>query len=65
MAEIAKHSTAEMAAKIAKKANVDELYLMHLSPRYEDTSVLQEEAQTHFENTKIPNDLTLIQIKYK
>ena len=61
LAKRAKHSTATMAAQVAKEAKVDTLMLTHFSPRYgpegpitmED---LQAEAQAVFPNTLMARD---------
>lgn len=45
------HTTAAQAATIAKKANVKQLVIGHFSARYEDESVLLEEAQMVFPET--------------
>lgn len=50
------HSTAEQAAKIAKKANVKKLFLIHISPRYKDTINLEREAKSIFKNSIVTND---------
>ena len=62
------HSTATMAAKIAAKANVNELILTHLSPRYtpgNETSPndLLNEAKVIFPNTQLAKDFLKIDIK--
>ena len=46
-----KHSTAEHAAMIAKKANVKKLLLGHFSARFSNPGVLLEEAKEIFPNT--------------
>ncbi len=45
------HSTAEQAAKIAKKAKVKTMYFGHLSARYDDAKVHIQEAKVYFENS--------------
>lgn len=45
------HSTASQAAATAKTANVKKLLIGHFSARYEDESVLLNEAQNVFPNT--------------
>ena len=45
------HSTGRQAAEIARDANVHALILTHVSPRYEDTRSILEEAKTVFPNT--------------
>ncbi|HSA35220.1 MAG TPA: ribonuclease Z [Methanomassiliicoccales archaeon] len=51
------HSTAKDAALLARDSGVSELYLVHISGRYEDADVLLDEARGIFEKTTIPNDL--------
>ena len=62
------HSTATMAARIAAKANVDQLILTHLSPRYtprNQTSPndLLNEAKAIFPNTQLARDFMQINVK--
>ena len=57
------HSTALQAAEIAKKANVKQLALFHISPRYANAKPLEREAKSIFENTFLPNDFCEIEIK--
>lgn len=59
------HSTALQAAKIAKKANVDKLLLTHISPRYLDESLLQDEARNMFKNSYVVKDFQEVDIKLK
>lgn len=54
MAEYTGHSTAKEAATIAKDAQVGKLILGHFSNRYNDLSVMLEEAKPVFENTHLP-----------
>ncbi|MGC8663202.1 MAG: ribonuclease Z [Thermoplasmata archaeon] len=53
------HSSARQAAEIAKKANVENLILTHISPRYRssDAKTLEEEAKKIFKNSFIARDL--------
>lgn len=44
------HSTAEQAARVARDAHVKQLILGHYSARYEDESILLEEARKVFPN---------------
>ena len=55
------HSTAKEAAEIAKKANVKQLVLTHISPRYKDFSVLLDDAKG-FKNVKIAKDGLVLDI---
>ncbi len=57
------HSTANRAAEIAKKANVKRLFLVHISPRYIDNKILEEEAKKVFKNSFVARDFQEIQIQ--
>jgi len=57
------HTTAAQAAKIAKKAGVKKLALIHFSPRYKDVKPLLEEAQKIFPATFIAEDGMSIVVK--
>jgi ribonuclease Z len=59
------HTTASQAAEIAKKASVDKLFLIHISPRYNENNVLEEEAKKIFKNSVVPKDLQEFEIKLK
>lgn len=52
------HSTAAEAARVAKDAGVQMLFLVHLSPRYDDGKVLEKEATAVFENSRVAEDLS-------
>ena len=56
------HSTATQAAATAKECGCRALMLVHISNRYDDRSVIKEEAQAIFENTFLPNDLEMFSI---
>jgi len=56
------HSTPSQAAESAKKAKVKQLILTHISARYDDTSILLEQAQKIFENTQVAEDFMKIEI---
>ena len=58
----ANHSTAKEAAELAKKANVSTLILTHFSARYNDESVLLEEAKKVHDNTIAARDLLEVNI---
>jgi len=51
-----KHSTAQQAAKIALKSNVNQLIIGHFSNRYTNLDVLLDEAKLVFENTHLAED---------
>ncbi len=57
------HSSVTQAAEIARKAGVQKLFLVHISPRYEDTRPLELEAKEIFAESVIPNDLSEYEIK--
>ncbi len=66
--EVAKeygHTTAFQAAEIAKKACVDKLFLVHISPRYLDSHVLENEARKAFLHSFVPKDFHEIEVKLK
>ena len=56
------HSTARQAAMVAKEAGVGQLLLGHYSSRYNDENVLLEEAKTVFENTRLTNEMDIIDV---
>jgi ribonuclease Z len=58
------HSTAAQAAAVAKEAKVKMLFLVHVSPRYEDTGVLENEAKRIFKNSVVAHDLLEYSVKY-
>jgi len=59
------HSTAADAARVAKQAKVGILFLVHLSPRYDDKSVLEKEATAIFKNSNAVEDLTEYNVKLR
>lgn len=59
------HTTASQAANIAKKANVKNLFLIHISPRYLDYHILENEARKVFPNSFVPNDFDEVEVKLK
>ncbi len=59
------HSTAGDAARVARQAGVEVLFLVHLSPRYEDVSVIEKEARTVFKNSRVAEDLSEYFVKYQ
>lgn len=56
------HSTACQAAETAKRAKVKRLILTHVSARYEDASLLLQEATKIFGNTQVAEDFMKIEI---
>jgi ribonuclease Z len=59
------HTTAFQAGEIASKANVDRLYLIHISPRYLDHRILENDARKVFKNSYVPKDFQEVEIKLK
>ncbi len=59
------HSTARQAAEIAKEANVEKLFLTHISPRYRDAKILEEEAREIFPNSFVAEDFMEVEVKLK
>ncbi|MDH3366016.1 MAG: ribonuclease Z [Thermoplasmata archaeon] len=59
------HSTAAEAAELAKAANVKRLYLVHISPRYDDCKALEAEARRIFPDSIVANDLDVVEIRYR
>ncbi|MEM3623481.1 MAG: ribonuclease Z [Candidatus Bathyarchaeia archaeon] len=56
------HSTPEQAARNAKKSKVKQLILTHVSARYDDASILFEQAKKIFKNTRVAEDFMRIEI---
>jgi ribonuclease Z len=56
------HSTPSQAAENAEKAKVKQLILTHISARYDDTSILLEQAQKIFKNTRVAEDFVKIEV---
>ena len=56
------HSTARQAAMVARDAGVGKLLLGHYSSRYEDESVLLNEAKEVFENTYLTNEMDVFDV---
>jgi ribonuclease Z len=61
-AKATKHSTAEQAATIAKKANVGKLIIGHYSARYNNKTALLNEAKAVFEKTVLGEDMKSYEI---
>ncbi len=57
------HSSVKHAAQVANRAGVKKLFIVHISPRYVNAAVLENEAREIFENSVIPKDLYEYQIK--
>jgi ribonuclease Z len=59
------HSTARQAATIAKECNAKLLFLVHISPRYDDPAPLVAEAKEVFENSLMAEDLMEHEVRLK
>ena len=59
------HATAFQSAQIAEKANVEKLFLTHISPRYLDYRILENDARKVFKNSFVPKDLQEVEVKLK
>lgn len=58
------HSSASQAAFIAKEAGVKVLFLTHISPRYKDGSILEEEAKKIFQKSYLATDFLEYDVVY-
>jgi ribonuclease Z len=56
------HSTPSQAARAAKKAKAKQLVLTHISARYNETSILLEQARKIFKNTIVAEDFMKLEI---
>lgn len=59
------HTTAAQAAKIAQKAQVEKLFLTHISPRYLHHQIIEDEARKIFKHSFVPKDFFQIEIQLK
>ena len=59
------HSTAVETATLAKSASVYKLCLTHFSSRYNDLTVLLEEARSIFVNTELAYDLKVLTLDHR
>lgn len=59
------HTTAAQAAEVAKKADVEKLFLVHISPRYLDYRVLENDARKIFVQSFVPKDFQEIEVPLK
>jgi len=57
-----KHSTAAQAAEIALKAGVKKLLLTHISARYQEAKILEEEARKIFPEVEVARDLAVYEV---
>lgn len=59
------HTTAAQAAEIAKNARVEKLFMVHVSPRYLDYRVLEDEARSVFPHSYVAKDFQDVEVKLK
>jgi ribonuclease Z len=59
------HTTAAQAARIAKKASVGQLFLVHISPRYLDHRIIENDARKVFSHSFVPKDFQEINVPLK
>ena len=57
-----KHSTWMQAAETAKDCGCKVLFLIHISNRYENKKLIEEEAKSIFENPIVPSDMDLYRV---
>lgn len=57
------HSSAKDAAEVAKEADVGRLFLIHLSHRYRNPSILLKQARQVFDKSYVANDLDFLRLK--
>jgi ribonuclease Z len=62
MAKARKHSTAEEVALFAKKINAKQLYLVHISTRYKDEKLIEDEAKKKFKKSSCPKELDVVEL---
>mgnify|MGYP000262273015 CR=1 FL=1 len=57
------HSTPSVAAEVARRAGVGKLILTHISARYEDASILVEQASRSFRPVLVAEDLMRLELR--
>jgi ribonuclease Z len=57
------HSTVVQAAEVARVAGVKRLLLTHVSPRYEESCILQSQAAAVFSNVVVAEDLMEVDVE--
>jgi ribonuclease Z len=57
------HSTCVEAAQLAKRGNARMLYLTHISPRYKDAKLLEEQAKKIFPESYVAEDFASIDLQ--
>ncbi len=59
------HSSARQAAEVAAAADVDRLYITHISPRYRDASEIEAEARAVFPESTVAHDFMQVEVELK
>lgn len=59
------HSTAADAARLAARAGARELLLTHVSPRYQDPTLLRDQARAIFPATRVAHDLLRVEVFHR
>ncbi len=59
------HSTGREAARLARKAGVRQLVLVHISPRYLSIKEMLQEAREEFPNTRVARDLDVYEVEHR
>ncbi|MCL2032803.1 MAG: ribonuclease Z [Methanomassiliicoccaceae archaeon] len=54
-----KHSTSVQAAETAERCGCGMLFLIHISNRYDDKGIIEEEAKAVFGNSVVPGDMDM------
>lgn len=62
-AEETLHSTSTDAAQVAKRAQVKQLILTHISSRYKKSQLLENSAKEIFKNSMVAEDLMVVKVK--
>ncbi|MDR0334590.1 MAG: ribonuclease Z [Methanomassiliicoccaceae archaeon] len=57
------HSTSHDAAQTAKEANVSVLIVTHMSNRYDDLTVIENECREIFQNSMVARDLMMFTVR--
>jgi ribonuclease Z len=57
-----KHSTSVQAAETAKECRCRALFLIHISNRYDDKSIIEKEAKAVFDSSIVPSDMDIYKI---
>ncbi|MFQ5909946.1 MAG: ribonuclease Z [Thermoplasmata archaeon] len=59
------HSSSRQAALIARDCGARKLFLIHVSPRYEEATTLERDAKEVFEDSRVPDDFDEYLVRYR